>query len=31
MDFTGSTEGWRYGGGRELSRIEDRARGVEAS
>jgi hypothetical protein len=30
MDFTGSDLGWRYGGGRDLSRLEEDARAKEA-
>ncbi|MFD7157039.1 hypothetical protein ACFV9C_20740 [Kribbella sp. NPDC059898] len=26
MDFTGSADAWRYGGGRDLSRLAERAR-----
>ncbi|TDO49987.1 hypothetical protein EV643_105217 [Kribbella sp. VKM Ac-2527] len=26
MDFTGSAEAWRYGGGRDLSKLAERAR-----
>ena len=26
MDFSGSAEAWRYGGGRDLSRLEEAAR-----
>jgi hypothetical protein len=26
MDFTGSEKAWRYGGGRDLSRLEEAAR-----
>ena len=26
MDFTGSAQAWRYGGGRDLSRLEENAR-----
>jgi Arc/MetJ family transcription regulator len=30
MDFTHSDEAWRYGGGRDLSRLAEDARGAEA-
>jgi hypothetical protein len=26
MDFTGSADAWRYGGGRDLSRLAEKAR-----
>jgi len=26
MDFTGSEKAWRYGGGRDLSKLEEKAR-----
>ena len=26
MDFSGSADAWRYGGGRDLSRLEEKAR-----
>ncbi|MDG4792672.1 type II toxin-antitoxin system VapB family antitoxin [Micromonospora sp. WMMD1082] len=31
MDFTGSDEAWRYGGGRNLSRLAEDARDAEAA
>lgn len=31
MDFDGAAESWGYGGGRDLSRLEDDARGAEAA
>jgi hypothetical protein len=31
MDFTGSLEAWRFGGGRDLSRVEDDTRDVAAA
>lgn len=31
MDFSGSAEAWRYGGGRDLSRLEEAAREAEAA
>jgi len=31
IDFSGSDEAWRYGGGRDLSRLAEDARGVVAS
>ncbi|MFD6261834.1 type II toxin-antitoxin system VapB family antitoxin [Micromonospora chalcea] len=31
MDFSESSEGWRYGGGRDLSRLTDDARDGEAA
>jgi hypothetical protein len=31
MDFSGSAEAWRYGGGRDLSRLEEAAREVDAA
>jgi Arc/MetJ family transcription regulator len=31
MDFTDSERAWGYGGGRDLSRLEEQARGAEAS
>lgn len=31
MDFTGSDEAWRYGGGRDLSRLAEDARNAEAA
>ncbi|MFJ5543790.1 type II toxin-antitoxin system VapB family antitoxin [Micromonospora chalcea] len=31
MDFAESKEGWRYGGGRDLSRLADDARDGEAA
>ncbi|MGH3739005.1 MAG: type II toxin-antitoxin system VapB family antitoxin [Micromonosporaceae bacterium] len=30
MDFTDSDQGWRYGGGRDLTRLVERARTAEA-
>ena len=30
MDFSGSARAWRYGGGRDLSRLEEAAREAEA-
>ncbi len=27
MDFSGSADAWRYGGGRDLSRLAEKARG----
>ncbi len=31
MDYTGSGEAWRYGGGRDLSRLVEDARHVDAA
>jgi Arc/MetJ family transcription regulator len=31
MDFTGSHDAWRYGGGRDLSRLEEDARQAESA
>ncbi len=31
MDFAGSEQAWRYGGGRDLSRLTEEARRAEAS
>ena len=31
MDFSGSEKSFRYRGGRDLSRLEEKARGTEAS
>jgi hypothetical protein len=31
MDFTGSADAWRHGGGRDLSRLEEAARESEAA
>ena len=31
MDYTGSEQSWRYGGGRDLSRLEERAREADTS
>jgi Arc/MetJ family transcription regulator len=31
MDFSGSAEAWRYGGGRDLSRLEEAAREADAA
>jgi hypothetical protein len=31
VDFEGSSGAWRYGGGRDLSRLEDDARGAGAA
>jgi Arc/MetJ family transcription regulator len=31
MDYTGSADAWRYGGGRDLSRLEEDAREALAS
>lgn len=30
MDFEGSEHAWRYGGGRDLSRLEENARAADA-
>lgn len=31
MDFTGSEQAWRYGGGRDLARVVEKAREAEAA
>ncbi|MGC4876504.1 type II toxin-antitoxin system VapB family antitoxin [Micromonospora sp. DT43] len=31
MDFTGSADAWRYGGGRDLERLTEQARDAEAA
>ncbi|MEU4338222.1 type II toxin-antitoxin system VapB family antitoxin [Micromonospora lupini] len=31
MDFTGSADAWRYGGGRDLDRLAEQARDAEAA
>lgn len=31
MDFDGSQDAWRYGGGRDLSRLAEDARGAQAA
>ncbi|GII26296.1 type II toxin-antitoxin system VapB family antitoxin [Planosporangium mesophilum] len=31
MDFAGSHEGWRYGGGRDLSRLTEDAQATDAA